>query len=446
VHALEKRPDGIVDVDPGRCIGCKSCLQGCPYDALYINDDTGTAQKCHFCAHRVERGLAPACAVVCPTEAIVPGDFDDPASVVSGLRADGGMDVRKPEAGTGPNVFYRDVSPAGIDPLTTHSGGGHIWADRHPSAALAPALVRELEARAEARTVYDVAHPAPWGPRVSAYLFTKSLAAGLFLAALPLLFSLPRVGVATAPVWAWAGGLSLVFLAITAVLLIADLKRPERFWYILRYANWTSWLARGSVILGAYGGLLALATGAGLAGAALSAGATLALAGVGALAAVLTAIYTAWLFRQARGRVLWMRHGMAWSLFVHACVAGAAGMLLVAPWTALADAAIPTLRVVLAASLTVHLLTTVLFEHRGAPARRESEFHVAARLITHGPFAVRHWAGGVALGIAAPLVMLLLPSGSVGAAGQAAAALAALAGLFIEQDNLVRAGQALPIS
>ena len=101
VHALEKRDDGIVDIDPDRCIGCKSCMQGCPYDALYMNDATGTAEKCHFCAHRTEVGLAPACAVVCPTEAIVPGDFDDPRSRVSELRNSGRLTARKTEAGTG---------------------------------------------------------------------------------------------------------------------------------------------------------------------------------------------------------------------------------------------------------------------------------------------------------------------------------------------------------
>ena len=66
VSALEKRSDGIVDVDPAQCIGCKACMHGCPYDALYINDSTGTAEKCHFCAHRTEQGLAPACAVNWP--------------------------------------------------------------------------------------------------------------------------------------------------------------------------------------------------------------------------------------------------------------------------------------------------------------------------------------------------------------------------------------------
>ena len=55
--ALYRRPDGIVDFDGARCIGCKSCMQACPYDALYIDPQTQTAAKCHYCAHRVEVGL-----------------------------------------------------------------------------------------------------------------------------------------------------------------------------------------------------------------------------------------------------------------------------------------------------------------------------------------------------------------------------------------------------
>ena len=55
-------------------------MQACPYDALYIDPATHTAAKCHYCAHRVEVGLEPACVVVCPEQAIVAGDLDDPAS------------------------------------------------------------------------------------------------------------------------------------------------------------------------------------------------------------------------------------------------------------------------------------------------------------------------------------------------------------------------------
>ena len=69
-----------------------------------------------------QAGARP-CAVVCPTEAIVPGDFDDPDSRVSRLRAAHDLAVRKPEAGTGPNVRYLDAAPAGLDPLATRASG-----------------------------------------------------------------------------------------------------------------------------------------------------------------------------------------------------------------------------------------------------------------------------------------------------------------------------------
>src|SRR5262245_16313811 len=159
-------------------------MQGCPYDALYIHPDKGTAEKCHFCAHRAEQGLAPACAVVCPTEAIIPGDFHDPASRVSRMKRELGLDARKVEAGTGPNVFYREVAAAGIDPLRTGDAGGSLWSAGTPALALEPREFDAYEKKASARTTYDVAHPPLWGWKISAYLLTKACAAGVFLAAI----------------------------------------------------------------------------------------------------------------------------------------------------------------------------------------------------------------------------------------------------------------------
>ena len=66
VTAMYQRKDGIVDFNSERCIGCKACMQACPYDSIYIDPDDGTATKCHFCAHRTEVGLEPACVIVCP--------------------------------------------------------------------------------------------------------------------------------------------------------------------------------------------------------------------------------------------------------------------------------------------------------------------------------------------------------------------------------------------
>ena len=71
VTAMYQRADGIVEFDSERCIGCKACLQACPYDAIYIDPETDTAAKCHYCAHRTDIGLEPACVIVCPTHAII---------------------------------------------------------------------------------------------------------------------------------------------------------------------------------------------------------------------------------------------------------------------------------------------------------------------------------------------------------------------------------------
>ena len=77
VTALYRLDNGIVDFNGDRCIGCKSCMQACPYDALYINPNTNTAEKCNFCAHRVEKQLEPACVIVCPVQAIIIDRLDE---------------------------------------------------------------------------------------------------------------------------------------------------------------------------------------------------------------------------------------------------------------------------------------------------------------------------------------------------------------------------------
>ena len=106
VTAMYQRPDGLVEFDQDACIGCRACMAACPYDAVYIDPESHSAAKCHFCAHRLELDLQPACVVVCPEEAIIIGDLDDPESVVSRRIAREGAQVRKPELGTSPKLFY----------------------------------------------------------------------------------------------------------------------------------------------------------------------------------------------------------------------------------------------------------------------------------------------------------------------------------------------------
>ena len=126
--ALFRRKDGIVDFDGGRCIGCKACMQGCPYDALYIDPATETAAKCNFCAHKVEVGLEPPCVTVCPTQTIVAGDLDDPSSRISQMTGRIPLQVRKPEKGTRPKVFYVDADASTLVPSAAPPASDYMWA------------------------------------------------------------------------------------------------------------------------------------------------------------------------------------------------------------------------------------------------------------------------------------------------------------------------------
>ena len=51
-------------IAPTKCIGHGACRSACPYDAIFINPEDHSAEKCNFCAHRLEVGLEPACVVV----------------------------------------------------------------------------------------------------------------------------------------------------------------------------------------------------------------------------------------------------------------------------------------------------------------------------------------------------------------------------------------------
>lgn len=106
VGATFQRADGIVVVDGDRCVGCAYCVQACPYDARFINHDTGKADKCTFCAHRVDAGLLPACVETCVGGARIFGDLNDPDSTVRQLLDKNQVKVLKPEMRTKPHVFY----------------------------------------------------------------------------------------------------------------------------------------------------------------------------------------------------------------------------------------------------------------------------------------------------------------------------------------------------
>jgi tetrathionate reductase subunit B len=106
VNAGIKRPDGIVYIDPHRCIGCRYCMASCPYGVRYINPRRKIAEKCYWCHHRVDAGLEPACAAACPTGAILFGDLNDRESEIAKTIAENAVQVIKSEMGTKPQTFY----------------------------------------------------------------------------------------------------------------------------------------------------------------------------------------------------------------------------------------------------------------------------------------------------------------------------------------------------
>ncbi len=463
-NALFRAPNGVVDFDDGNCIGCKACMNACPYDAIYINPATSTAAKCNFCNHRVEVGLEPSCVVVCPTHAIVVADLDDPADPATAAISAQGLPVRAPEQNTLPKVHYRGAAPESLDPLRTAiAADGMIWADttpHHPTmppaavAAASPAAVSaELgpgdagssdHAGLSARTAYTTAHPMTWKAKVSGYLVTKAVAAGMMLTA-GLLVLLGHADSAAVGVMApMAAG---AFLALTGVLLVADLRRPDRFHYLLTRSNRRSWLVKGAYVLGAFAGLCGIWWVGGLTDAAWL---VQALTAPTALLAAATAGYTALLFAQCEGRDLWQTPLLGPTLLAQALAAGAAGFAIADVFMAVPEAAAVRWLLLVALAACGVLVWLEVKPKRGGHGDARVRAHVAAAVkeMTRGAARTRFLAGVVGgLAIPAALTALALAvGGDAATALTAIAGAAALGGLWCYEDAFVRAGQSVPLS
>ncbi|MBA2774091.1 MAG: polysulfide reductase NrfD [Nocardioidaceae bacterium] len=432
--SLFTRDDGIVDFDGDRCIGCKACMQACPYDAIYIDADTHTAAKCNYCAHRVDQGLEPACVVVCPTESIWVGDLDDPSSALVQLLSTNETAVRAPEQNTGPNVFYLGADRAVLEPLDAPPDGTYLWSepDAHRREVAADLAVDPVT---RAKTTLNTAHPRPWGWRVTTYLWTKAVGSGaLMIAALALLLrvDLASIGTVVAPL------VALVGTAVTGVLLVWDLKRPERFLYIFLKPNPTSWLFWGSVVLATYAGLAALWLVAGLLG---QESLIAVLAAPTALAGLMTAAYTGLLFGQAEGRDLWQSPLLFWHLVVQAVMVGAGAMVLCVPFIDVSSSGRRLLVGALAIGTVAHLAMLAM---EYARTHRTRGAAAAARMITHGRYARTFWGAVVVAAVAA--VAAAVDWGMAASGPAYAAALLVQPALLAYESVFVRAGQDVPLS
>lgn len=129
----------VIDYDV--CIGCRYCLSACPYGARYFDkgdfytfetpevepyevstnfeykeewkrkpgvesSPIGNARKCHFCIHRIESGIPPACVTTCLGRARYFGDLNDLQSLVAKLIGQENVMRLKEELGTEPSVYY----------------------------------------------------------------------------------------------------------------------------------------------------------------------------------------------------------------------------------------------------------------------------------------------------------------------------------------------------
>lgn len=485
VTAMYQREDGIVEFDPNVCIGCKACLQACPYDAIYIDPESGTAAKCHYCAHRVEVDMEPACVVVCPEHAIIAGDLDDPLSEISKMLAENQVTVRKPEQGTAPKLFYVEGEEANLTPTAVertpetfawadvvplHSGDGHP-ADSRESAPDLPLPVLKKSASGTpirspkpqglghngpimigegrmaeqmVQVTYNAQHKVPWHWQVPAYLVTKAIAAGIIIL-LAFGHSFGLFGFNPVAFIA-AGFTSLLFTVITTGLLVGDLERPERFLRILFRPQWKSWLVRGAYLLIGFSLLVTvwwvLEAGAfwGFWGASFIERTRTPFLWFGSLLGLGTAVYTAFLFGQAEGRDLWQSTLLPFHLIIQAVYAGAAGLLMLGAFVELGPALAAFAQIAFISGLLVDLTVTLLGEF-GMPHASEAAAR-AAHEISHGRYKKHFWWGSITFGHLLPLALLLLGNPVAGAVAGAVA----LIGLFIYEYVFVMAPQEIPNS
>lgn len=124
--SYKREQDNLVLVNQDICIGCHACVVACPYQVRAIPENAkgyyeqatpfekksypkwqaGTAQKCTFCVHRLDKGLQPSCVETCPPRALLFGDLNDPDSEISKAIRERPHFQPRSELGTNPSVYY----------------------------------------------------------------------------------------------------------------------------------------------------------------------------------------------------------------------------------------------------------------------------------------------------------------------------------------------------
>lgn len=454
--ALFRREDGIVDFNSNRCIGCKGCMQACPYDALYIDPESHTAAKCNYCSHRVDIGLEPACVNVCPTHAIISGNLEDPHSEISQRLSHEKVQVRKPEKGTYPKLFYIHGDEVSLDPALSPKETQYLWSEQAlgvghfnqssaEKAKVDPAFsthsflenLQKTAAGSHGKRVYDAPDKGVlWGWEVVAYILTKALASGFILIYFSLKILDPQsLSLALQNVIVW---ISLFFLGLTSFFLVIDLDKPSRFLYVILRPQWKSWLVRGAYILMGFGASLTAWSLCYWLGR-LS---FLPFFEISALVfAFLSAIYTAFLLGQAKGRDFWQNPLCVVHMLNHALLASASLSLIVFSFLPAFASWCPFFFKLTLGSLALQfclLLAELFTVHATKDAQQTLE------LILKGPFKKQFWGGVFCVGHLLPFFLLLL--GGTSSLFTLGAGLCIGIGLWFFQYIWIFAPQRIPLS
>ena len=128
----KSKEDGVVRIEPRKCIGCHSCNKECPYHANTFSETLRAMDKCTICAQLREIGEEPACVKNCSGKALHYGDINDPDSEVSRLLREAGEEhvYRLRDFGNGPSTRYilknaqwQDILPPELDEVSFVRGG-----------------------------------------------------------------------------------------------------------------------------------------------------------------------------------------------------------------------------------------------------------------------------------------------------------------------------------
>ena len=286
----------------------------------------------------------------------------------------------------------------------------------------------------KARRVYDTPDKGIlWGWEVSAYVVTKAIAAGAFM--VPFIAMLMGYELSdTAKLF--SVGTSLVFLALTGLFLVMDLDRPDRFLNVLLRPQWNSWLVKGGYTISVFGLLMTIWGAATLLGWNVPEGVLL---WVTAFFAVILAVYTAFLFAQAKGRDFWQSPTLPLHMLVHSLLAGGAVFAIVSlvldfsGWDDL-------VRNILLGGILVNVLTLISELTITHPTKAAKK---VVHMILQEQYKNSFWIGTVLVGNLVPLVLIQMTDSPLmlGLAG-----VLILVGMYITEKIWVEAPQRIPLA